>query len=313
VTDLLPSWREGATKDAIVAFVESVSNEGGTAFVPRPLRVAVFDNDGTLWCEKPMPIQADFLFRRIGEMAAADPSLGDRQPWKAVVEKDFQWLGGAITKHYHGDDSDLNVMAGGLLAAYDGVTIEDFESRVVDFFHDARHPTLDRPYLGCGYRPMIELLRYLEANGFANYIASGGGRDFMRPITEGLYGIAPDRVIGSSVELEFRDDGGAGQIVHTAKVDIFDDGAAKPVRIWSRVGRRPIFAAGNSNGDLQMLQFAGGSSLPPFRLLVLHDDAEREFDYTAGAEAVLDAARAEGWTIASVKDDWTDVFADPPQ
>ena len=200
-------------------------------------RIAVFDNDGTLWCEKPMPIQADFLFRRLADMAEADPSLRDRQPWKAVVEKDFDWLGGALAKHYQGDDSNLKVMAGGLLQAYEGATIEEFESTAAAFMHSARHPTLDRSYLECAFLPMVELLDYLAANGFTNYIASGGGRDFMRVSSQELYGIPPDRVIGSTVALEYRESGDMAQIVHTAKPDILDDGPAKPVRIWSRIGR----------------------------------------------------------------------------
>jgi hypothetical protein len=155
---------------------------------------------------------------------------------------------------------------------------------------------------------MVELLRYLAANGFTNYIASGGGRDFMRVISQELYGIPPDRVIGSSVALEYREEGDSAQIVHTAKPDILDDGPAKPVRIWSRVGRRPILAGGNSNGDIQMLQHAGGPNRPALRLLVLHDDPEREFDYAAGADKALERAQAQGWTVVSVKNDWATVF-----
>jgi phosphoglycolate phosphatase-like HAD superfamily hydrolase len=299
----LPSWRDTVTTQAIVEFVETAARD-----VPPEERIAVFDNDGTLWCEKPMPIRADFLFRRLADMAEADPSLRDRQPWKAVVEKDFDWLGGALTKHYQGDDSDLNVMAGGLLQAYEGTTIEEFESVAGAFMHSARHPTLERSYLECSFLPMVELLRYLAANGFTNYIASGGGRDFMRVISQELYGIPPDRVIGSSVALEYREEGDIAQIVHTAKPDILDDGPAKPVRIWSRVGRRPILAGGNSNGDIQMLQHAGGPNRPALRLLVLHDDPEREFDYAAGADKALERAQAQGWTVVSVKNDWATVF-----
>jgi phosphoserine phosphatase len=307
--DPLPSWNDGAARQAITVFVESVTTRDRPDYVPPAARVAVFDNDGTLWCEKPLPVQADFLLRRVGEMAQQDPSLRDRQPWKAVVEKDHAWLSGVITKHYHGDDSDLQVMAGGLLAAYEGSTIEEFEQIASAFMHTARHPTLDRTYLACAYRPMVELLRYLEANGFTNYIASGGGRDFMRTISQECYGIPPERVIGSSVALEYREVGGAGQIVHTAKPDLFDDGPAKPVRIWSRTGRRPILAGGNSNGDVPMLEFAGGPSRPALRLLVLHDDAEREFDYVTGAEQALERAQDRGWTVVSVKQDWRAVFA----
>ncbi len=303
--NLLASWRDTETKKAIVRFVDSVTGPGG---LPPDERVAVFDNDGTLWCEKPMPIQADFILRRIGEMAQQDPSLTARQPWKAVAAKDYGWLGQAIVKHYEGDDSDLKVMAAGLLDAYANITIDEFDVIASAFMHSARHPTLDRSYLDCASQPMVELLGYLGANGFTCYIASGGGRDFMRVASQDLYGIPPDRVIGSSVDLEYREDGDSGQLVRTAELDIFDDGPAKPVRIWSRIGRRPILAAGNANGDLQMLQFAGGEDRPGLRLLVLHDDADREFEYTKGADQVLDRAKTRGWTVVSMKDDWTTVF-----
>ena len=309
--DLLPSWRDTPTRAAIVDFVERAAGPGG---LPAEERVAVFDNDGTLWCEKPLPVQADFLARRLAEMAAEDPSLRGRQPWKAVVEKDYGWLGAAITKHYEGDDSDLTLLAGGVLRAYEGVTIEEFESFAGEFFRAGRHPTLGRPYLECAYQPMVELLRYLEANRFACYIVTGGGRDFVRAASQEVYGIPPDRVIGSSVALEYREDDGGGRIVHTAELDVFDEGPAKPVRIWSRTGRRPVLAGGNANGDVPMLAYAAGPDRREPRglsLLVLHDDAEREFDYTAGADQALDRAKAQGWTVVSVQRDWATVFADP--
>jgi phosphoglycolate phosphatase-like HAD superfamily hydrolase len=309
--DALASWNDGKTKQAIVAFVEQVTEEASPTFVPPEERIAVFDNDGTLWCEKPLPIQADFLFRRLAAMAEHDPSLRTRQPWKAVVEKDHEWLGGVITKHYHGDDTDLKVMAGGLLRAYEGVTVDEFATTADAFLRSAQHPTLGRLYLACAYQPMVELLRYLDAAGFRNYIASGGGRDFMRAITQDIYSIPPECVIGSTVALAYRDDGDTGTIVHTAAPEILDDGPAKPVRIWSRIGRRPIFAAGNSNGDIPMLQFAAHPSRPSLSLLVNHDDAEREFDYQAGAERSLQVAAQRGWPVVSIKNDWRTVFAAP--
>jgi phosphoglycolate phosphatase-like HAD superfamily hydrolase len=301
----LPSWQDSAAREEIVRFVEGATRSGGPDYLPPPERVAVFDNDGTLWCEKPLPVQADFLLRRVGEMAQQDPSLRSRQPWKSVVEKDYGWLSGAIRKHYHGDDSDLHEMAGGLLQAYSRTTIEEFEAATLDFMNTARHPTYDRPYLEIAYQPMIELLRYLDANGFTNYIASGGGRDFMRPVTQGLYGVPPERVIGSTVALEY--DPQRNTLVHKAELDIFDDGPEKPVRVWSRLGRRPAVACGNSNGDLEMLRFAGGDR-KALRLLVVHDDADREFAYTAGAERVIEQAKQPGWTPVSVRDDWRNVF-----
>lgn len=305
----LPSWRDTPVRAAILGFVERVTDEGGADYVPPSERVAAFDNDGTLWCEKPLAIQADFLFRRLAEMASDDPSLVSRQPWKAVVEKDYDWLGGALIKHYDGDDSDLQVMAGGLLQAYEGRTIEEYEELANNFLHEGRHPTLNRPYLQCAYQPMIELLQHLHANGFACYVVSGGSRDFLRPVTEHLYGIPPSRVIGTTVALEYRADGrGSGTIIHKAEAELLDDGPAKPVRIWSRTGRRPLVAGGNANGDIEMLEFAGGASSPALRLLVLHDDAEREFDYVAGAERALSEASEHDWKVVSIKNDWARVF-----
>jgi phosphoserine phosphatase len=306
--DLLPSWREGASKQAIADFVERVTAEGGADAVPPEERVAVFDNDGTLWCEKPMPIQLDFILRRLVAMADQDPTLRTRQPWQAAYTRDYGWLGGVIAKHYHGDDSDLPVLVAGVLQAFAGVTVEEFEAQADRFLRSTQHPTLGRPYLACGYAPMVELLSYLEARGFRNYIASGGGRDFMRPISQELYGVSRQRVIGSSVSLAYKEDGGGGTIVRKPEADFLDDGPEKPVRIWSRVGRRPLLAAGNSNGDIPMLQFAERPNRPSLRLLVLHDDSEREFDYLVGAEQALQLASTRGWTVVSIKDDWATVF-----
>ena len=213
-TDALSSWMNGATKNSIVEFVSNVTRHSSPTFVPPKNRIAVFDNDETLWCEKPLPIQADFLLRRIGEQAAQDPSLRDKQPWKAVSEKDYKWLSDVITKHYQGDDSDLKIMAAGLLNAYSGETIESFANKAEQFLRSAENPTLKRPYMETTYLPMIELLQYLTANGFATYIASGGTRDFMRPITNELYGVPPERVIGSTVALEYRVVEGRGEVFH---------------------------------------------------------------------------------------------------
>jgi phosphoserine phosphatase len=306
--DPLPSWRAGASKQAILDFVRRVTAEGGTDAVPPQERVAVFDNDGTLWCEKPMPIQLDFILRRLVVMAEQDPALRTRQPWQAAHSRDYGWLGEVITKHYHGDDSDLPVLAAGVLQAFAGVTVEEFEAQADRFLRGTQHPTLGRAYLACGYAPMVELLGYLEANGFSNYIASGGGRDFMRPISQELYGVPRQRVSGSSVSLAWNDDGRGGTIVHKPEVDVLDDGPEKPVRIWSRVGRRPLLAAGNSNGDIPMLQFAEQTDRPCLRLLVLHDDPDREFDYVVGAELALRLASTNGCTVVSIKDDWATVF-----
>ena len=305
-------WTDGTARAAIIEFVERVTTPGGDDHVPPAERVAVFDNDGTLWCEKPMPIQLDFILRRLAAMADQDPGLRTRQPWQAAHTRDYGWLGQVITDHYQGDDSELPVLAAGILQAFAGISVEDFEAQADAFLRGAQHPTLGRGYLACGYRPMVELLGYLEAHGFANYIASGGGRDFMRPISQEMYGIPRQRVIGSSTTLAWEPDDGGGRIVRKPELDVVDDGAAKPVRIWSRVGRRPLLAAGNSNGDLPMLTFAGQPGRPSLRLLVLHDDPAREFDYTAGAEQALQQASNNGWTVVSMKHDWRVVFAETP-
>jgi hypothetical protein len=307
-TDPLPSWNDTGTRQAIVGFVEAVTRAGADGHVPPAERVAVFDNDGTLWCEKPMPIQLDFILRRLAVMADQDPSLRERQPWQAAYTRDYGWLGQLVTSHYQGDDRELPVLAAGVLQAFAGITVEDFEAQAEAFLRDTQHPTLGRGYLACAYTPMVELLRYLETNGFANYIASGGGRDFMRPISQEVYGVPRDRVIGSSTTLAWEPDGQGGRIMRKPEMDVLDDGPVKPVRIWSRVGRRPILAAGNSNGDLPMLAFAGGRSRPGLRLLVLHDDPEREFNYVAGSERALEEAGARDWTVVSIKRDWAAVF-----
>jgi phosphoserine phosphatase len=303
--DVLPSWNDTATRQAIVGFVEAAVAE-----VPPAERIAVFDNDGTLWCEKPMPIELIFILGRLAEMAEGDPSLREQQPWKAAYERDYQWLGDVMTQHYEGDDTNVRVLMGGILRAFAGMSVDDYGAAAERFVKGDRHPTLGRALAACGYVPMTELLRYLEANGFVPYIASGGNRDFMRGFAEEIYGIPPERVIGSSNELQYEDHDGGGSVVYRDQPDVFDDGPAKPVRIWSRIGRRPILAGGNSNGDVPMLRFAGRTGRPSLRLLVLHDDPDREFDYTAGAEQALEHATAHGWTVVSVKNDWASVFAD---
>jgi phosphoglycolate phosphatase-like HAD superfamily hydrolase len=298
---LLDSWNDGPTKSAIVEFVDRVARD-----VPPEQRVAVFDNDGTLWCEKPAYIQLDFLIRRLAEQAALDPSLASRQPYQAATEGDLSWFGDAVTRHYNGDDSAVKVLAAGILSAYAGLTVEEHAQRVAAFFAAATHPTLGRPYTQCGYAPMVELLHYLERDGFTSYIASGGGRDFMRPVTAQMYGIPPERVIGSSVGLDFVD----GHLRTTATPEFLDDGPVKPVRIWDRIGRRPLLAVGNSNGDLQMLQHTAAGPGPSMCLLVLHDDAQREFDYVAGAEHAIDEAKSQEWPIISMRTDWATIFSD---
>ena len=268
---LLALWNDTPTRRAIVDFVQAVSTEGSPGFVAPAERVAVFDNDGTLWSEKPVPIQLDFTLFRMAELAGQDPSLAERQPYRAAVERDFRWLDQAIVKHYHGDDADLGLLMGAVESAFEGMEVEAF--------------------------------------GFSTYIASGGDRDFMRPFAHRIYGIPPERVIGSALGLDFDDDGDDTRLVYTSKVEFFDDGPTKPVRIWSRVGHRPLVTGGNSNGDIPMMRFARTGGREALRLLVLHDDADREFAYTTGAEDALDWAKTRDWTVVSMKEDWSAVFA----
>jgi phosphoglycolate phosphatase-like HAD superfamily hydrolase len=303
-TELLTSWNPGAARRAVVEFVERTLSDD----VPVEERIAVFDNDGTLWCEKPMPIQADFILRRLFEMAQADPDLREHQPWKAAYERDYGWLGKVLAEHYAGDETNVRTLLAGVLAAFEGITVQDFEAKSDAFLRTTQHPTLGRVYIECAYLPMVELLGYLEANGFSNYIASGGGRDFMRPISQEMYGIPRDRVIGSATTFQYTSDDRGGRITHKAEADYLDDGPQKPIRIWSRTGRRPLLAAGNSNGDIPMLEFTHHQDRPVLRLLVLHDDAQREFDYTSGAEQALEQAYKRGWTVVSIKSDWVSVF-----
>jgi hypothetical protein len=310
MSDQLTFWHDTATRTAIVDFVERVTTEGGPDYVPPAERIAVYDNDGTLWCEKPMPIELGFVLMRLAEMAEQDESLRTKQPWQAAYEKDYAWLGGVINKHYHGDDEDLGVLLRGMLQAFAGQDVEHYSGAADAFLRAGKHPTLGRSFHQCGYLPMIELLHYLDANGFTNYIASGGDRDFMRPVTEEIYGIPSERVIGSSNALAYTDDEHGGIVSYEATGDFFDDGPIKPVRIWSRIGKRPILAAGNSNGDIPMLRYAGGKDRPALRLLLLHDDEDREFAYTTGAETSLELAEKHDWTVVSIKNDWATVFAD---
>ncbi len=306
---LLALWNDTPTRRAIVDFVQAVSTEDSPGFVAPAERVAVFDNDGTLWSEKPVPIQLDFTLFRMAELAGQDPSLAERQPYRAAVERDFRWLDQAIVKHYHGDDADLGLLMGAVESAFEGMEVEAFGAEVMAWLTTASHPVLRRQYLACGFAPMVELLRYLEANGFSTYVASGGDRDFMRPFAHRIYGIPPERVIGSALGLDFDDRGDDTRLVYKSKVEFFDDGPTKPVRIWSRVGYRPLVTGGNSNGDIPMMRFARTGGREALRLLVLHDDADREFAYTTGAEDALDRAKTHGWTVVSMKEDWSAVFA----
>jgi phosphoglycolate phosphatase-like HAD superfamily hydrolase len=306
---LIPSWNATPTRQKILDFINSITDSSKPSYVPPRERIAVFDNDGTLWCEKPMYIQLDFLLRKLVTQAKIDASLRSKQPWKSAWERDFDWLGSAVTKHYQGDDTDLKILLGGILTLSEGQAIEQIEAEAKHFIENTSHPTLGLRYRDCIYHPMVELLQHLAANGFTNYIVSGGGRDFMRGFAHDLYGIPRERVIGSTVAYRYvAGENDQDAIVQRADLDIIDDGPGKPIQIWNIIGRRPILSAGNSNGDLQMLNFAGRPNLPALRLLVIHDDNQREFDYQAGAEKIIEIAQTKGWTPISIKEDWKKVF-----
>lgn len=310
MTSSLPSWRDTSTRTRITEFVDAVSGDGPEV-VPVSERIAVFDNDGTLWTEKPMPTQLAYIVQQWAAAAKADPALAERQPYRGVVDGDLSWLGGAIEKHYAGDDSDLKVMIGAMLGLTADVPVDEYATAVADFYREALHPTLRRPYAEAVYQPMLELLRHLEQHGFTCYIVSGGDRDFMRPMTEDYYGIPPERVIGSALGLTY--DGAANAVKYGASFSFMDDGPEKPVRIWSRIGRRPLLAVGNSNGDLPMLRFAHTDGREGLSLLIHHDDDTGRGDspYDKGAEEALAAAQDGSIVRVSVKDDWSAVFPAP--
>jgi len=310
MSNFLKSWNDTLAKQAILDFVAGVIDESGSQYVPPEGRIAVFDNDGTLWCEKPMYIQFDYLLNKMAVQAENDLTLRDKMPWKAAWEKDFDWLGGCITKHYQGDDDDFKILLGGIISLSEGQLAENIEAEAKVFIETKQHPTLGRAYRDCIYQPMLELLDFLKVHGFITYIVSGGGRDFMRGIVSDLYGIPRERTIGSTVAYRFVEDDEGCYIEQKAELVVVDDGPGKPIQIWNLIGRRPILAAGNSNGDLQMMKFAGGDKLPALRLLVVHDDAAREFDYIAGAEKAIEAVKANDWTAISIQQDWKQVFPD---
>jgi phosphoserine phosphatase len=287
---LLPSWRKGAAKTAIVDFVQSVTRPGET-YVPPAARIASFDNDGTLWCEKPQYVQVELVIDRWKAMIEADPARAKVQPYKALAENDQAWFSDLY--------SHLPDVLKGVGEAYEGYTVEAFEQAVLEFFATATHPILKLPYTKLCYQPMRELLELLDAHDFLVFICSGGGRDFMRPVSEQLYGIPRERVIGSAAAVQYRD----GRLYHTKDMEQpLDDGAGKPAHIWMRTGRKPLLACGNADGDVPMLETAR------FGILIRHDDAEREFAYDGGAEKAQVEAGKRGWSVVSMRDDFTTVF-----
>jgi phosphoglycolate phosphatase-like HAD superfamily hydrolase len=303
-TDPLASWNDGPTKQSIVTFVQAVTREGGPDYVPPAQRIATFDNDGTLWAEQPMYFQFIFALDRIKVLAPQHPEWKERQPFKAVLEGDQQALAAA------GEKGILEIVA----VTHAGMTTDDFAKTVAAWLTAARHPRFNRPYNTLVYQPMLELLGYLRANGFKTFIVSGGGVEFMRVFAEQTYGIPPEQVVGSSGVTKFQmGPDGKPVLVKEAKVEFIDDGPGKPAGINRFVGRRPIFAFGNSDGDQQMLEWTAAGSGLRFMGIVHHTDAEREYAYDRQShvgrlDKALEEAMRRGWTIADMKTDWKTVF-----
>jgi phosphoserine phosphatase len=301
--DPLPSWNDTAQKKAIVAFVERVTKESSLDFVPPESRIATFDQDGTLWAEQPMYFQFFFALDRVKALAPQHPEWKDKEPFASLLKGDMK---GALAG---GERAMLEIVR----ATHAGMTTEEFAQTVKDWIATARHPRTKRPYTEMVYQPMLELLAYLRANGFKTFIVSGGGIEFMRPWTEKVYGIPPEQVIGSSIKTKFELRDGKPVLVRLPEVDFIDDKAGKPVAINQHIGRRPIAAFGNSDGDLQMLQWTTAGSGARFALLVHHTDAEREWAYDRTSsigrlDKALDEAQAKGWTVVDMKNDWKIIF-----
>ncbi len=308
--DALPSWNDGPAKQSIEAFVAKVTTPGSPDFVPAPERIAVFDNDGTLWCEQPAPTQVYFMLDRVKALAPQHPEWKTTEPFASILKGDPK---AALAG---GEHALMEV----LMATHAGMTTEEFERIVKDWITTATHPTTGRRFLDMTYQPMLELLDYLRASGFKTFIVSGGGIEFMRPWTEQAYGIPPEQVVGSSITTKFELRDGTPVLVRLPELDFVDDKEGKPVGIHRHIGRRPIAAFGNSNGDQQMLEYTQAGKGARFELLVLHDDAAREFAY-GPARGLPDVklgafkpdldehAKKDGWTVVSMKDDWKVIFA----
>jgi phosphoserine phosphatase len=295
----LPSWNDGAARARILGFVQAVTDPLGKDYVPPAERVAVFDNDGTLWSEQPMYFQAAFAFDTARAMAAKAPAIAE-SPALAAAAK-----------------GDVKALAEVVAMTHANTTTDEFAARVHEWTRTARHPTLQRPYTQLTFQPMRELLDYLEANGFSTWIVSGGGVEFMRAFSQQVYGIPPERVIGSTIKARYEVRDGAPVIARLPEIDFVDDKEGKPVGIQSRIGRRPIAAFGNSDGDFQMLEWTTAGPGARLAMIVHHDDAAREFAYDRGShigklERGLDEARARGWTVISMKDDWKQVYSPAP-
>ena len=301
--DPLPSWNDGAVKTSIVTFVEKVTKEGGPEFVPPAERIATFDNDGTLWAEQPIYFQVQFAFDRVKALAPKHPEWKDKQPFKALLAGDMKTFtaGGA------------KALAQVLAVSHSGMTTDEFKATIDDWLATAKHSRFKRAYTEVIYQPMMELLAYLRANGFKTFIVSGGGVEFMRAWAEKIYGIPPEQVVGSMGKEKFELRNGMPVLVKLPAVDFIDDKEGKPIGIQKFIGRRPIFAFGNSDGDHQMLQWTAAGSGLRFMGLVHHTDAEREWAYDRTShigklDKALDEANAKGWTVVDMKRDWKQVF-----
>jgi phosphoglycolate phosphatase-like HAD superfamily hydrolase len=299
----LPSWSD-RTRQSIIDFVGRVTREGGPDYVAPAERIATFDNDGTLWCEKPLPVQGAFALDRIKTMAPQHPEWKDKQPFKAVLEGNPEAL------LEFGEKGIFEILA----TTHSGMTTDAFSELAADWFAAARHPRFDRPYIELAYQPMLELLTYLRANGFKTFIVSGGGVEFMRVIADRVYGIPPEQVVGSSGVTKFEiGPNGTPVLTKEPKIEFVDDGPGKPEGINRFIGRRPIFAFGNSDGDWQMLQWTAAGAGARFVGLVHHTDAEREYVYAKqrinSLDKALDEANAKGWMVVDMKSDWRTIFA----
>src|SRR5579863_5228096 len=303
-TDPLASWNDGAAKQAILNFVAAVTREGSPDFVPASQRIATFDNDGTLWVEQPIPVQLAFALDRVKVMAPLHPEWKDKQPFKAALEGDITTLAAS------GDHALVELV----MATHAGMTTAEFQKIVVDWFATARDPRFKRQYTDLAYQPMIELLAYLRVNGFKTFIVSGGGIEFMRPWTERVYGVPPEQVVGSSIRTRFQMRDGRPERFRLAEMNFIDDKAGKPVGINEYIGRRPIAAFGNSDGDLEMLQWTTMTGGSRFGLIVHHTDAEREYAYDRDTsfgrlDKALDVAVLNNWVVVDTRNDWKRIFA----
>jgi phosphoserine phosphatase len=301
--DPLPGWNDTPAKKAILDFIAKVTDERRPEFVPPARRIAVFDNDGTLWTERPVPTQAYFAQDRLEAYAEAHPDVRNAQPFKAFLEKDLKTIAGF---------SKRQIMEPGMTVS-SGMTESDFRRTVREWIETADHPGFKRPYSECVYQPQLELLRLLRAKGFKTYIVSGGGADFLRVFSEDFYGIPPEQVIGSRLKTKVELEGGKPRLLRMPELDSFNDRDEKVVNIGKYVGAHPLLAFGNSDGDLRMLEYAGAEKQSCLSLLLHHDDAEREFAYDkefkiSPLQEGLRAAKAEGILVVSMKDDWKTVF-----